>query len=156
MLCAGVLFMSENVSLRSAAPGDEGAIFALLTSAKLPLDGVHEALGNFFVAQDAGAVVGVAGLEPCGENALLRSVAVANSWRGRGLGRALVQRALADASGRGFSALYLLTTTAESYFPSFGFSTIARDEVPEDIKATREYCGVCPASATVMMRSLTS
>ena len=36
-------------------------------------------------------------------------------------GRALVTRMISDAEARGIHALYLLTTTAERYFPSFGF-----------------------------------
>jgi amino-acid N-acetyltransferase len=98
--------------------------------------------------------VGVAGLEVCCDNALLRSVAVAPEWRSRGLGRELVTRVIADAEARGIHALYLLTTTAERYFPSFGFATIARDAVPEDIRTTGEFRDACPASATVMARPL--
>ena len=145
----------ENATLRAASLEDEAGVAALLTSAGLPLEGVREALTCFVVAEDAGEIVGVAGIEACGvvgEHALLRSVAVAPSWQKRGLGRALVTRAIADAEGRGVKALYLLTTTAEYYFPSFGFTAVPRDSVPDDVKATREYCGVCPSSATVMVR----
>ena len=143
--------------LRLAIRDDEAAVSALLTSAGLPLEGVHEALPCFVVAEDAGEIVGVAGVEPCGltgEHALLRSVAVAPSWRTRGLGRSLVTRVIADAEARGVKALYLLTTTAEGYFPTFGFTVTSRTTVPDDVKATREYCGVCPASATVMVRAI--
>ncbi len=35
-------------------------------------------------------------------------------------------RAIGDAEARGAKALYLLTTTAESYFPSFGFRPTPR------------------------------
>ena len=142
-------------TLRLAAPSDEKAVEALLTASGLPLDGVHEALPCFVVAEDAGDIVGVAGIEACGasgEHALLRSVAVAPSWQKRGLGRALVTRTIAEAEARGAKALYLLTTTAEHYFPSFGFHTTARDSVPEDVRATAEFQGACPASATVMVR----
>jgi N-acetylglutamate synthase-like GNAT family acetyltransferase len=61
-------------------------------------------------------------------------------------------RVIADAEARGIRALYLLTTTAERYFPSFGFRPITRDEVPADIRATAEFQGACPASAAVMCR----
>jgi N-acetylglutamate synthase-like GNAT family acetyltransferase len=143
-------------TLRLAAPSDEKAVEALLTAAGLPLDGVHEALPCFVVAEDAGDIVGVAGIEACGvagEHALLRSVAVAPTWQNRGLGRALVSRTVAEAEARGAKALYLLTTTAEHYFPSFGFHTTARDAVPDDVRATAEFQGACPASATVMVRT---
>ena len=142
-------------TLRLAAPSDEAAVEALLTSAGLPLDGVHEALPCFVVAEDAGDIVGVAGIEACGitgEHALLRSVAVAPAWRKRGLGRALVSRTIAEAEARGAKAMYLLTTTAERYFPSFGFHETSRDAVPDDVRATVEFQSACPASATVMVR----
>ena len=53
----------------------------------------------------------------------------------------------------GAKALYLLTTTAESYFPSFGFAPTSREAVPEDVRATAEFQGACPASAAVMVRT---
>jgi amino-acid N-acetyltransferase len=143
---------TESVELRAATSADLGQIERLLTASSLPLDGVEEALPGFVVAEEGNTIVGVAGLEVCSDNALLRSVAVADEWRSRGLGRALVSRVISDAEARGIRALYLLTTTADRYFPSFGFRTIARDAVPEDIRATEEFQGACPASATVMCR----
>jgi N-acetylglutamate synthase-like GNAT family acetyltransferase len=147
----------SNVTLRLAQSDDEVAVEGLLTASGLPLDGVHDALPCFVVAEAAGDIVGVAGIEACGvtgEHALLRSVAVAPSWRKRGLGRALVTRTIAEAEARGAKALYLLTTTAEAYFPTFGFETTARDSVPSDVRATAEFQGACPASATVMVRTI--
>ena len=151
------LSRTESATLRIASLEDEAAVAALLTTAGLPLEGVHEALPCFVVAEDAGEIVGVAGVEACGtkgEHALLRSVTVAPSWQNRGLGRALVTRTIAEAESRGVKSLYLLTTTTEHYFPTFGFAVVPRDIVPDDVKATREYCGVCPSSATVMVRRL--
>lgn len=145
---------TEAAELRTARDSDLGSIEALLTANDLPLDGVRESLSTFVVAESDGAIVGVAGLEVCCDNALLRSVAVAGEWRSRGVGRALVTRVISDAEARGIHALYLLTTTAERYFPSFGFREIARDQVPDDVRATKEFQGACPASATVMCRSM--
>jgi N-acetylglutamate synthase-like GNAT family acetyltransferase len=136
--------------LRSAVAEDVEQIEALLGASGLPLDGVRESLHDFTVAESNRAIVGVAGLEVCRDNALLRSVAVSGSWRSRGLGRTLVTRVIADAEARGIHALYLLTTTAELYFPTFGFSAVTRDEVPDDVRATDEFRTACPASATVM------
>ena len=138
--------------LRPARAGDLAAVERLLESAQLPLDGVREALSTFIVAEVGTDIVGVAGLEMCCDNALLRSVAVDETWRSRGLGRALVTRTISEAEARGINALYLLTTTADRYFPTFGFHTIARDAVPEDIRATAEFREACPDSATVMCR----
>jgi N-acetylglutamate synthase-like GNAT family acetyltransferase len=138
--------------VRPAQPADLPAIERLLVASGLPLDGVGEALSTFVVAQAGDEVVGVAGLEPCRDDALLRSVAVLPEWRSHGVGRALVTRVISDAEARGLRALYLLTTTAERYFPSFGFRQITRDEVPEGVRATAEFRDACPASATVMTR----
>jgi amino-acid N-acetyltransferase len=139
--------------IRPADPADLAAIEQLLTASSLPLDGVRDSLGGFVVAQSGERLVGVAGLEVCCDNALLRSVAVLPEWRSRGLGRALVTRVISDAEARGIRALYLLTTTAERYFPSFGFKQIARDDVPGDVRETAEFQSACPASATVMCRA---
>lgn len=138
--------------LRAASASDLPAIERLLTASKLPLDGVREALPGFIVAESGGELVGVAGLESCAGYALLRSVAVSDAWRSRGVGRALVERAIAEAESRGVRALYLLTTTAERWFPSFGFRPITRDAVPAEVRATVEFQGACPASAAVMCR----
>ncbi|HEX4684774.1 MAG TPA: arsenic resistance N-acetyltransferase ArsN2 [Gemmatimonadaceae bacterium] len=142
-------------TIRSARPSDLAGITALLKASDLPIVGVAESLDGFLVSETDGDIVGVVGLEACcSEYALLRSTAVAPAWRGRGLGRQLVERAIASAESRGFHALYLLTTTAERYFPSFGFSTVARDVVPDEVRATDEFRAACPASATVMSKPL--
>lgn len=145
-------------ALRPATPSDLPAIERLLVESALPLAGVAECLadcpGAFTVAEAGGALVGVAGLELRGETALLRSVAVAPDWRSRRLGRALVTRVVADAEARALRVLYLLTTTAEHYFPSFGFERVERGAVPPSIAETLEFRSACPASAVAMMRPL--
>lgn len=143
---------SINPTVRPATVDDRAAIEALLARSNLPLDGVADALPTFVVAQSGSDIVGVAGLEVCRNNALLRSVAVDDAWRAHGVGKALVTRIIADAEARGIHALYLLTTTAEHYFPKFGFEQVARDRVPEDIRGTAEVTSACPASAIVMCR----
>jgi amino-acid N-acetyltransferase len=141
-------------NIRSATERDLPGVEGLLRASDLPLDGVRDCFDTFVVAEANGEIVGVAGLECCSRDAILRSVAVQPAWRSRGVGRALVSRAIAEAESRGIRALYLLTTTAEHYFPSFGFRKIARDEVPSDVRATAEFTTACPASATVMSREL--
>lgn len=146
----------EAPTIRPARAEDFPAIEQLLTDSSLPLDGVRDALAGFVVADAAGTLVGVAGLEVCCEHALLRSVAVAPSWQSKGLGRALVTRVISDAEARGIRALYLLTTTADQYFPSFGFARVTRADVPDDVQQTAEFKSACPASATVMRRETSS
>lgn len=146
--------MHGDAALRPASVKDLPRVEKLLTDSQLPLDGVKESLKNFVVAESGGDIVGVAGLEVCCDDALLRSVAVRPEWRSKGVGRALVNRAIAEAESRGIRALYLLTTTAEHYFPSFGFSKVDRAAIPEPVRATKEFTSACPASAVAMSRSL--
>ncbi|HEU4643245.1 MAG TPA: arsenic resistance N-acetyltransferase ArsN2 [Gemmatimonadaceae bacterium] len=138
--------------VRPAVPADLPAVERLLVASDLPLDGVRDAFPTFVVAEAEGEIVGVAGLESCRDDALLRSVAVVDAWRSRGIGRALVTRVISDAEARGCRALYLLTTTAERWFPSFGFRQISREEVPAAVRETEEFRSACPASACVMCR----
>ena len=150
---------SSGATVRMAQMADEPAVVELLAARSLPLDGVHDALPGFVVAEHGGTIIGVAGIEtsePAGDHALLRSVAVATPWQSRGVGRTLVTRAIAEAEARGVKALYLLTTTADGYFPAFGFTITSRDVVPADIRATAEFREACPASATVMVRASTN
>jgi amino-acid N-acetyltransferase len=144
--------ISSAAVVRPATFSDLPAVERLLRDSDLPLVGVRESLANFVVAEANGDLVGVAGLEICCDDALLRSVAVRPEWRSQGVGRALVTRAISDAEARGIRALYLLTTTAERYFPSFGFKQIARQDVPEDVRKTDEFTKACPSTATVMTR----
>lgn len=143
---------SKAATIRHAEAADIRAIERLLMDNHLPILGIHEALGTFLVAVVGGELVGVAGLEIRGSHALLRSVAVRDEWRSRGVGRDLVHAAIADAETHGLEALYLLTTTAERYFPSFGFQVVEREQVPQEIQTSGEYRVACPTSATVMRR----
>ena len=141
-------------AIRPANPDDLGVVEALLVASGLPTAGVADALGDFLVAEHDGTIVGVVGVEQCCGYGLLRSTAVEASWRSRGLGRQLVERAVAAAESKGLQALYLLTTTAERYFPSFGFSVTTREKVPDAVRDTVEFRTACPASAVVMVRPL--
>jgi amino-acid N-acetyltransferase len=144
----------ECVALRSAEAADLPAVLELLGRTQLPVAGVAEALPHFVLAENEGRLVGVAGLEVYGDSALLRSVAVEESWRGSGVGRTLIERALSVTRERGIKDVFLLTTTAEQYFPRFGFACVGRDSVGAAVQASPEFRGACPASAVVMRKSL--
>jgi SAM-dependent methyltransferase len=98
---------------------------------------------------------GIADILEARASDFLRSVAVRPEWQQRGLGRELVRRLVCEAEGRGLRALYLLTLTAEHYFPRLGFERIERGDVPPEIADTLEFKNACPASAVVMVRTFT-
>ena len=144
------------VSLRRALHADHESVATLLRDSELPIDGVAEWLDRFWVAEHRGRVVGVAGMERYGDSGLLRSVAVALEWRSTGIGRTLVDRVLEEGRGAGVREVYLLTTTAEHYFPRLGFACVDREIVPAALRASAEFSGACPASAVVMRRPATT
>ena len=88
------------------------------------------------------------------DGALLRSVAVDPREQGQGLGHRLTDAAIDLARTAGAPNIYLLTTTAEGFFPKFGFERIARADVPAGVRTSVEFTSVCPSSATVMRKSL--
>lgn len=142
------------MKIRRAKSSDLSAVESLLTASDLPTDGVRDNFSGFVVADDNGAIAGAIGLEKYGSVALLRSAVVAPDHRGTGVGRKLVEQLLERAEEAGVDELYLLTTTAEKYFPRFGFTRTTRATVPESVKASAEFRGACPETAVVMTRPL--
>jgi len=141
------------ITVRAARPEDRVKVESLLAGERLPLEGVGDHFAGFVVAEDAGEVVGAAGLEVHEDHGLLRSVVVAPSAKGHGIGRKLAEGVLRDAKKRGLAAVYLLTTTAADYFARLGFERVEREEVPTALHGSRELQGACPASAVVMRRA---
>ncbi len=146
---------TPRTTLRPASRADLPRLTQLLQEAGLSDLGVVEALDDFVVAESNGRVVGAVGVERYGSNALLRSAVVDPLVRGSGVGRLLVVQILSHAARRGSNCVYLLTTTAENWFPRFGFERVSRDEVPESVKTSVEFREICPASAVVMVKRLT-
>ena len=146
--------VAESVIVRAASAVDAPAVLALLERSALPTDGVADHLGDFLVAERDGRIAGVAGLERYGDAALLRSVAVSEVARGEGVGGLLTARAVESAAAGGARSVYLLTTTAESYFPRHGFRPTERASVPARVRESVEFTTACPATAAVMVLNL--
>jgi len=127
---------------------------AFLKENSLTTTGLREFLGNFLIALDEnGSWVGVAGYEPYGKNALLRSVAVDKGSRNRGHGRTLVEAALAEAKKQGIRTIYLFTETAEAYFKRLGFEPVDRNSVEQAVKNSAELTECCK-TAQPMRKSI--
>ena len=146
--------MPTGTPIERAQAQDLEDVLGLLTRHRLPVDGLREHLATTLIARHAGRIVGSAALELYADGALLRSVAVATEQQGLGLGRELTEAAIALARDRRAPALYLLTTTADKYFPRLGFEAIERAEVPETVQTSVEFTSACPSNAIVMRKSL--
>src|SRR5215211_818246 len=82
----------------------------LLQKANLPTEDISDRVALFALQQN-GRMVGVIGLEHDGTIALLRSLSVNESQRGKGFGDMLVVFLENEARQTGIQTLYLLTTT---------------------------------------------
>ena len=142
------------VRIEPARPNDSAAIVQLLRDCHLPPDGLLDHLGTALVARAEDTVVGSAALEVYADSALLRSVAVDVTIRGSGVGHRLTESALDLARTFNVRAVYLLTTTAEDFFPKLGFERIDRDLLPESVRASVEFQSACPATAIAMRKVL--
>jgi len=140
--------------IESAHDSDLPEVLRLLAEHQLPLDGVDAHVATMVVARDGARVVGAAAIEVYRDGGLLRSVVVDRAYQGQGLGHLLTTAALDLARVRGVNVVFLLTTTAEAFFPRFGFESIPRADVPATVQQSIEFQSACPASATVMRKQL--
>jgi amino-acid N-acetyltransferase len=140
--------------IQPAQPSDLPAVHRLLETQHLPVDGIDEHVSTMVVAKQGSEVVGAAAVELYADGALLRSVVVDPIVQGQGLGHRLSEAALGIAKARGTRTAFLLTTSAETFFPKLGFEQIVRDEVPASVRASIEFQSACPASAVVMRKRI--
>lgn len=143
-----------SVAIARASAADLPDILSLLERAKLPRAGVPENLEGFVVAKEGDRIVGCAALEQYGKCGLLRSVVVDVTMRGLGLGQQLTQAMLTRARERNLARIYLLTETAQDFFPKFGFRVVKRDTVDGGVKQSVEFTSACPDTAVAMTLEL--
>lgn len=144
-----------DVSLRQALDSDANAIRKLLEESNLPTESLGRNTTEFFVAESAGTVVGIAGFEFYGEDALLRSVAIRADVRNSGIGSRLVDWMIDQAKERGIEKIVLLTETARKFFERKGFAVVDRSTIVNNaMTASSEFTDACPTSATCMMLRL--
>jgi N-acetylglutamate synthase-like GNAT family acetyltransferase len=144
----------ETIVIREARQEDLPSIQGLLRDSGLPADDAGEHWKTFLVAVSASEIVGTVGLEITGSSGLLRSLAVAKSFRGIGLGKNLYEGIVNKARNLGVRELGLLTTTAEVFFSRAGFHKQEASNIPAYIASSKEYRMFCPSTAVIMTRSL--
>ncbi len=134
----------------------DAEVEALLSAAGLPSSDIpgHPSLDLLGVKDGDNQLAGVIGIERYGEIGMLRSLAVAESQRGSGIGQGLVHDVEAWAADQGVRILYLLTPTASGFFARLGYQSMARCEAPAVIAATAQFTGLCKASAQLMRKEL--
>jgi amino-acid N-acetyltransferase len=145
------------MKLEQARPEYETQIKKLLAACDLPHEDIRPSLlRHFWIAYENTHLIGVAGLEILGKEALLRSLAVAPHARGKGLGKQLTAKAEQHAQNSHVDSLFLLTLTAAEFFKKLGYQVIKREDAPATLQSTTEFQSICPASATCMTKSFKS
>jgi amino-acid N-acetyltransferase len=140
---------------RPLRAGERDALAAALAKEKLASDDVEEPGRLFFRFETMdGLPVGFGGLEPHGEDGLLRSLVTLPPLRDRGFGKVMVAALEREAQLHGCRSLWLLTTSAAEFYALLGYAKCERDAVPAAIAATAEFATLCPASAVVMVKRL--
>jgi amino-acid N-acetyltransferase len=122
----------------------------LLLRAGLPTNDLRGKNQQFLGIREGGTLIAVGGLECHGSYGLMRSLVVADKYRGLGKAKTIVKLLINNAHKSGLKELYLLTTSAEGFFTKIGFERIGRDAVPLEISQTTEFSELCPKTAIVM------
>jgi len=132
--------MNAPVTFRPAAASDAAVVHRLIADNVeaghlLPrsVDDVRQHASRFLVAELDGGVVGCAELAPLSPGvAEVRSLVVAEPYRGRQIGSQLVVELAAAGAAQGFSTLCAFTHEP-SHFVRMGFTIVPHMWVPEKI-----------------------
>lgn len=101
---------------------------------------LYERVRDFFVLEFEGEIVGCTALQLfTAELGEVRSLAVSTRHEGRGFGRALVERLVAESRAIGLRKLMALTYVP-IFFHRLGFETVDRDTLPEKVWGVCVYC----------------
>ena len=146
--------MMQNFNIRFANEDDHTSINDLLNEAKLCPVESKELLANFLIMTFEEKIIGVIGLEIFGEDALLRSFAVEEEFRQKGIGTRLYNEIMEMAPAKNINQIYLLTETAQKYFELRGFGIVDRNSAPQSMLDSTEFKTFCPESAVCMRKKV--
>lgn len=145
------LINGMDYKIRTALANDLAGIKKLLVTVGLPTAGIEDDDIHFMVAAgNNNEILAVIGMERSGDNGLLRSLACDPEFRQRGIAAELVKVAIAQGRKQGIKRLFLMTQTAEIYLKRFGFKTIERQGIPDDLLEQSALNAACPACSTCM------
>lgn len=136
------------MQIRKANVNDAGSIQSLVNyyadkDKMLPrsLNEIYENIRDFWVCEGNGGIVGSAALHVTWEDlAEIRSLAVKEEFRQRGIGKSLLDECIEDAKRLGIKKVFALSYMPE-YFKKFGFKEIPKEKLPHKIWSE---CIRCP------------
>ncbi len=128
------------MGLRKATLKDSVSIYSLInTYAKegilLPrsLNSIYENIRDFWVYEEEGQIVGCCALHVVWEDlAEIKSLAVKEDMKGKGVGSSLVQACLKEAKELGVKRVFVLTYAVD-FFEKLGFYTVQKENLPHKV-----------------------
>lgn len=121
------------------------------------LSELYEGIQRFYVATDKNKVIGCCSLYVTWENLCeVKSLAVAQKYHGRGIGKKLLMACLKEARELGLSQVFCLTLQG-GFFKSQGFRKISKNDLPHKVWTECVKCPFFPDSCIeiAMVRKLT-
>ncbi|HET7775601.1 MAG TPA: C-GCAxxG-C-C family (seleno)protein, partial [Azospira sp.] len=142
--------------IRQAANADQAGINALLSLSHTD-EPTHrlQAEDILYVADSDAGLIGVGGLDPCGDDVgLLHSLLVRPGFRKQRIARQLYQHVLDHAYGLGIRELFTLTASGRTYFETLGFIPTPREQAPESLRRALLRDDSDPEQTALMYRPL--
>ena len=105
---------------------------------------IYENLRDYFVAEDDGEIIGCCALHiSWADLAEVKSLAVAEKWIGKGVGKALLEATKEEARQLGLESVFTLTLEPE-FFAKHGFKKISREDLPMKVWGECIHCPKYP------------
>jgi N-acetylglutamate synthase-like GNAT family acetyltransferase len=147
--------MMQRLIATPLAAWERDGVKAALVRAGLPADDIGDERVLVWRFETGQAIpVGFGGLEIFGSDALLRSLVTLPPLRQVGIGAAMVAVLETEARALKCRAIYLLTASDPRFFSRLGYAACARGDVPEAVRASRQFAALCPPSAVAMVKRI--
>jgi N-acetylglutamate synthase-like GNAT family acetyltransferase len=147
--------MTRRLIATPLAPWERDGVKAALVKVGLPAEDIQDKRVLLWRFETVQAIpVGFGGLEIFGSDALLRSLVTLPPLRQVGMGAAMVAMLEIEARALKCRVIYLLTASDTRLFGRLGYAACARGNVPEAVRASRQFAALCPPSAVAMVKHI--
>jgi amino-acid N-acetyltransferase len=100
---------------------------------KKSLNDFYENIRDFYIAEEENTIIACCALHPSwADLAEIKSLAVEDKQKGKGIGSKLVELCLQEAKEIGMKRVFVLTYR-DDFFKKFGFKPIVKEELPHKI-----------------------
>lgn len=120
------------------------------------LNELYENIRDFWVVEHKGKIIGCSAMHISWDDlAEIKSVAVAKSSQGKGIGKGLITACLEEASALGARKVFVLTYKPD-YFKKFGFKRVKHSSLPHKIWAECINCCKFPNCQEIALLKILS